>query len=45
MCFLGRLVAPGQFAAVHLSEDDERKMPSAVPIDIEAPELILSAVI
>ena len=40
-----RSITPGQFAAVHLSEDDERKMPSAVPIDIEAPELILSAVI
>lgn len=40
-----RSITPGQFAAVHLSEDDERKMPSALPIDIEAPELILSAVI
>lgn len=40
-----RSITPGQFAAVHLSEDDERKMPSADPIDIEAPELILSAVI
>lgn len=40
-----RSVTPGQFAAVHLSEDDERKLTSAEPIDIEAPELILSAVI
>lgn len=40
-----RSITPGQFAAVHLSEDDERKLPSADPIDIEAPELILSAVI
>ena len=40
-----RSITPGQFAAVHLSEDDERKMPSAEPVDIEAPELILSAVI
>lgn len=40
-----RSITPGQFAAVHLSEDDERKMASAEPIDIEAPELILSAVI
>jgi len=40
-----RSITPGQFAAVHLSEDDERKLPSAEPIDIEAPELILSAVI
>lgn len=40
-----RSITPGQFAAVHLSEDDERKLPSAAPIDIEAPELILSAVI
>lgn len=40
-----RSITPGQFAAVHLSEDDERKLPSAIPIDIEAPELILSAVI
>ena len=40
-----RSITPGQFAAVHLSEDDERKMASADPIDIEAPELILSAVI
>lgn len=40
-----RSITPGQFAAVHLSEDDERKMASAAPIDIEAPELILSAVI
>lgn len=40
-----RSITPGQFAAVHLSEDDERKLPSAEPIDVEAPELILSAVI
>lgn len=40
-----RSITPGQFAAVHLSEEDERKLPSAIPIDIEAPELILSAVI
>lgn len=40
-----RSITPGQFAAVHLSEDDERKLPSAEPVDIEAPELILSAVI
>lgn len=40
-----RSITPGQFAAVHLSEDDERKLLSAEPIDIEAPELILSAVI
>lgn len=40
-----RSITPGQFAAVHLSEDDERKLPSAEAIDIEAPELILSAVI
>lgn len=40
-----RSITPGQFAAVHLSEDDERKLASAEPIDIEAPELILSAVI
>ena len=40
-----RSITPGQFAAVYLSEDDERKLPSAEPIDIEAPELILSAVI
>ncbi len=40
-----RSITPGQFAAVHLSEDDERKLTSALPIDIEAPELILSAVI
>lgn len=40
-----RSITPGQFAAVHLSEDDERKLTSAEPIDIEAPELILSAVI
>lgn len=40
-----RSITPGQFAAVHLNEDDERKLPSAEPIDIEAPELILSAVI
>lgn len=40
-----RSITPGQFAAVHLSEDDERKLPSAEPIDIDAPELILSAVI
>lgn len=40
-----RSITPGQFVAVHLSEDDERKLPSAEPIDIEAPELILSAVI
>lgn len=40
-----RSITPGQFAAVHLSEDDERKMASAEPVDIEAPELILSAVI
>ena len=40
-----RSITPGQFAAVHLSEDDERGLPSAEPIDIEAPELILSAVI
>lgn len=40
-----RSITPGQFAAVHLSEDDERKLPSAESIDIEAPELILSAVI
>lgn len=38
-----RSITPGQFAAVHLSEDDERKLPSAEPVDIEAPELILSA--
>ena len=40
-----RSITPGQFAAVYLSEDDERKLPSAESIDIEAPELILSAVI
>ena len=40
-----RSITPGQFAAVYLSEDDERGLPSAEPIDIEAPELILSAVI
>ena len=40
-----RSITPGQFAAVYLSEDDERKLPSAEPIDNEAPELILSAVI
>ena len=40
-----RSITPGQFAAVYLSEDDERKLPSAEPIDVEAPELILSAVI
>ena len=40
-----RSITPGQFAAVYLSEDDEKKLPSAEPIDIEAPELILSAVI
>ena len=40
-----RSITPGQFAAVYLSEDDERKLLSAEPIDIEAPELILSAVI
>ena len=40
-----RSITPGQFAAVYLSEDDERKLPSAEPIDIEAPELILSALI
>ena len=40
-----RSITPGQFAAVYLSEDDERKLPSAEPIDIEAPALILSAVI
>ena len=40
-----RSITPRQFAAVYLSEDDERKLPSAEPIDIEAPELILSAVI
>ena len=40
-----RSITPGQFAAVYLSEDDERKLPSAEPIDIEAPELILSAVL
>ena len=40
-----RSITPGQFAAVYLSEDDERKLPSAEPIDIEAPDLILSAVI
>ena len=40
-----RSSTPGQFAAVYLSEEDERKLPSAEPIDIEAPELILSAVI
>lgn len=40
-----RSITQGQFAAVYLSEDDERKLPSAEPIDIEAPELILSAVI
>lgn len=40
-----RSITPGQFAVVYLSEDDERKLPSAEPIDIEAPELILSAVI
>lgn len=40
-----RSITPGQFAAVHLSEDDERKLTLAEPIDIEAPELILSAVI
>lgn len=40
-----RSITPGQFAAVYLSEDDERKLTSAEPIDIEAPELILSAVI
>ena len=40
-----RSITPGQFAAVYLSEDNERKLPSAEPIDIEAPELILSAVI
>lgn len=40
-----RSITPGQFAAVHLSEDDERKLPSAEQVDIEAPELILSAVI
>lgn len=40
-----RSITPGQFAAVYLSEGDERKLPSAEPIDIEAPELILSAVI
>lgn len=40
-----RSITPGQFAAVYLSEDDERKLPSAEPIDIEAPELLLSAVI
>ena len=40
-----RSITPGQFAAVYLSEDDERKLPSAEPIDIEAPELILSPVI
>ena len=40
-----RSITPGQFAAVHLSEDDERGLLSAEPIDIEAPELILSAVI
>ena len=40
-----RSITPGQFAAVYLSEEDERKLPSAEPIDIEAPELILSAVI
>ncbi len=40
-----RSITPGQFAAVHLSEDDERKLTSAEPVDIEAPELILSAVI
>lgn len=40
-----RSITSGQFAAVYLSEDDERKLPSAEPIDIEAPELILSAVI
>lgn len=40
-----RSITPGQFAAVHLSEDDERGLPSAEPVDIEAPELILSAVI
>ena len=40
-----RSITPGQFAAVYLSEDDERKLPSAEPRDIEAPELILSAVI
>lgn len=40
-----RSITPGQFAAVHLSEDDERKLPSAELVDIEAPELILSAVI
>lgn len=40
-----RSITPGQFAAMYLSEEDERKLPSAEPIDIEAPELILSAVI
>lgn len=40
-----RSITPGQFAAVYLSEEDERKLLSAEPIDIEAPELILSAVI
>lgn len=40
-----RSITPGQFAAVYLSDEDERKLPSAEPIDIEAPELILSAVI
>lgn len=40
-----RSITPGQFAAVYLSEEDERKLTSAEPIDIEAPELILSAVI
>ncbi len=43
-----RSITPGQFAAVHLSEDDARLPeynPSADPINVEAPELILSAVI
>jgi tRNA-uridine 2-sulfurtransferase len=43
-----RSITPGQFAAFHLSEDDARlpeHNPSGDPINVEAPELILSAVI
>lgn len=43
-----RSITPGQFAAFHLSEDDARLPeynPSGDPINVEAPELILSAVI
>ena len=48
-----RSITPGQFAAIYLSEESERELllgdsktdSKSEPIDIEAPELMLSAVI